>query len=179
MARGYPERRSGVGSHDVREIGLRDLLLFARDSSVIDVGCNRGHVGYEFYRHGAQVVHGCDIYAPGVDCARQWFSELTIESKFEVVDLTLGPIELQKVFSRSYDIVLFIGVLHKLRRVMPEKLLRELIAYLGRNTCKYLGWNGYSEDLKLMDDLLGSEGLRRMHLSEFASPGISAVWTVG
>jgi SAM-dependent methyltransferase len=172
----YPVRRSGVGSHDVREIGLRDLLLYAEGSSVLDVGCNRGHVGYEFYRNGATKVHGCDVYAPGVDCARQWFTELTIDSKFEVVDLTKGDHELRRFFgSTQYDIVLFVGVLHKLKRVMPVKELTDLVWSLGQRSSKYLGWNGYVEDLSVMD-VLRNAGMKRIHLSEFAAPGVAAVW---
>jgi len=179
MADKYPVRRSGVGSHDVREVGLRDLLFYADGSSVLDIGCNRGHVGYEFYRQGATKVHGCDIDAPSINCARQWFTELTIESKFEVVDLTKGPSELNKFFSETkYDIVLFVGVLHKLKRVMPPKALADLVLSLGERSLKYLGWNGYVEDLDFMDDNLTQRaaGLRRIHLSEFAAPGIAAVW---
>jgi len=178
MADKYPVRRSGVGSHDVREIGLRDLLFFAEGSSVLDIGCNRGHVGYEFYRHGATKVHGCDIDAPSINCARQWFTELTIESKFEVVDLTKGPSELNKFFGALslYDIVLFVGVLHKLKRVMTDGDLKELVLSLGKKTNKYLGWNGYVEDLEMMDKSLEMLNMRRIHLSEFAAPGIAAVW---
>jgi len=177
MVKGYPVRRSGVGSHDVREIGLRDLLFYAEGSSVLDIGCNRGHVGYEFYRHGATKVHGCDIDAPSVDCARQWFTELTIDSKFEVVDLTKGKLELSKFFGESpYDIVLFVGVLHKLKRAMAEESLKHLVYSLGQRASKYLGWNGYIHDLALMDDQLRDVGMKRIHFSEFAAPGIAAVW---
>jgi len=173
----YPVRRSGVGSHDVREVGLRDLLLYAEGSSVLDVGCNRGHVGYEFYRHGATKVHGCDIHAPSIDCARQWFTELTIDSRFEVVDLTRGDVELHKHFGAStYDIVLFVGVLHKLKRAMPVKDLTNLVWSLGERSSKYLGWNGYAEDLEFMDHTLQRAKLERIHLSQFAAPGIAAVW---
>lgn len=175
----HPVRRSGVGSHDIRFIGLTDLLLFARGASVIDVGCNRGHNAYEFYRDGARLVHGCDIHGPSIQAARHWFAELEYaESKFEVVDLTGGPQALTDAFgTEGYDIVLFIGVQHKLKRTMAQQKLDDLTLYLGQRTLKYLGWMGSGpEDLEPMDKILKRSGLRRIHTSEFAKPGIAAVW---
>jgi 2-polyprenyl-3-methyl-5-hydroxy-6-metoxy-1,4-benzoquinol methylase len=173
----HPVRRSGVGSHDIREIGLRDLLLFAGGASVIDIGCNRGHIGYEFYRHGARLVHGCDIYGPGIQAARQWFAELTVQSKFEVVDLTQGATGLNRAFGgEQYDIVLFVGVLHKLKRMMEAAALSDLATHLGNRALKFVAWNGYTEDLPTMDKAMSAANLRRMHYSEFARPGVAAIW---
>jgi ribosomal protein L11 methylase PrmA len=90
-----PVRRSGVSWYDNRLVGFSDLLHFARGSSVLDIGCNRGHVAYEFYRSDARLIHGCDIDKESIWNAKIWFSELSeVERKFEVVDLT-KPKELQ------------------------------------------------------------------------------------
>lgn len=174
----HPVRRSGVGSHDIRFIGFTDLLLFARGASVIDVGCNRGHNGYEFYRDGARLVHGCDIDGASIQAARHWFAELSyVESKFEVVDLTKGPKALSEAFGpQGYDIVLFVGVQHKLKRHMKVDQLDELTVDLGKRALKYLGWNGYPEDIFQMDAAMKTAGLRRIHTSELAHPGIAAIW---
>ena len=64
------------GYHDIRLDGLTDLLLRARDASVLDLGCNRGLVGFEFANNGAQLVHGIDIYKEGIWTARQLFADL-------------------------------------------------------------------------------------------------------
>lgn len=171
----HPQRRV-AGLHDIRFDGLSDLLLRARGCSVIDIGCNRGHVAYDFAMNGARLVHGCDIDASSIQAARIWFSELLhCRSQFEVVNLERGRSALDVFGPEGYDIVLFIGVVHKLKRVMKDDALRDLLAEFSRRTITYFGWNGYTEDLSMMDDML--VGLTRVHTSELALPGRpSAIW---
>jgi 2-polyprenyl-3-methyl-5-hydroxy-6-metoxy-1,4-benzoquinol methylase len=174
----HPVRRV-MGIHEIRFDGLSDLLLRAHGCSVFDVGCNRGHVGWDFAMNGASVVHGCDLHGPSIQCARLWFSEHPhVASKFEVVNLTGGPAAVNAAFGdQKYDIVLLIGVQHKLARTMTSNDLRSLIAHLGTRAATYFGWNGYQEGLQQMDDALGSSGLRRVHISELALPGRpAAIW---
>lgn len=174
----HPMRRSGVGSHDIRFDGLSDLLLRAPGCSVIDIGCNRGHVAYDFAINGARIVHGCDIYAPGIAALRHWFSEMPyVQSKFEVVDLE-KPDALSNAFGdEGYDIVLFIGTYHKLKRLMKPSALNDLVADMGCRALTYFGWNGYVEDLPAMDAHLKEAGLTRVHTSELALPGRpAAIW---
>jgi 2-polyprenyl-3-methyl-5-hydroxy-6-metoxy-1,4-benzoquinol methylase len=170
MDEAHPIRRVH-GIHEIRFDGLSDLLLRAHGCSVFDVGCNRGHVGWDFAMNGARLVHGCDIDGASIQCARHWFSEHPhVESKFEVVDLTKAD-ALTPFGSQMYDIVLLIGVQHKLKRVMSELALRTLIRNLGNAALTYFGWNGYLEDLPQMDEALGMAGLRRVHTSELVLPG--------
>jgi SAM-dependent methyltransferase len=174
----HPVRRSGIGSHDIRFDGLSDLLLRARGASVIDIACNRGHVAYEFYVNGARIVHGCDIYGPGIMAARHWFAELPhVESKFEIVDLEKGPAALTAAFGRGgYDIVLFLGIYHKLKRSMSKEQLDELVMHLGQQALTYFAWSGYEEDLDAMDAIL-SKTMRCIHTSEISMPGRPAtIW---
>lgn len=173
----HPRRRV-VGLHDIRFDGLSDLLLRATSCSVIDVGCNRGHVAYEFAVNGARLVHGCDIDAASIQSARIWFSELPhCQSQFEVVDLEKGPQSLAAFGSGGYDIVLLIGVYHKLKRVMKAKPLSGLVQELGRRALTYFAWNGYVEDLEQIERDVGSLGLKRIHYSELALPDRpSVIW---
>lgn len=174
----HPGRRV-VGIHEIRFDGLSDLLLRARGCSVLDVGCNRGHVGWDFAMNGARLVHGCDIDRPSIQCARMWFSEHPhVESKFEVVDLAKGPAAVTAAFAdQKYDIVLLIGVQHKLERVMDAKDLHRLNVHLGDRALTYFGWNGYAEDIAEMDHALEVSGLTRVHTSELALPGRpAAIW---
>lgn len=168
----HPVRRV-AGIHEIRFDGLSDLLLRAHGCSVFDVGCNRGHVGWDFAMNGAHLVHGCDIHGPSIQCAKIWFSEHPhVESKFEVVNLEQGPESVTAAFGdQKYDIVLLIGVQHKLKRAMPEGRLIRLIQHLGDRALTYFGWNGYAEDLGQMDFALNSIGLTRVHTSELALPG--------
>ena len=166
------------GIHEIRFDGLTDLLLRAHGASVFDVGCNRGHVGWDFAMNGARLVHGCDIDAVSIQIARGWFSEHPhVESRFEVVNLENGADAVQQAFGdQRYDIVLFIGVQHKLKRVMSGESLRKLIHHLGSRASAYLGWMGYYKDLPVIDEALGAK-LKRIHTSELAFPGRpAAIW---
>lgn len=173
----HPRRRVESALHDIRFDGLSDLLLRANGASVIDIGCNRGHVAYDFAMNGARLVHGCDIDAPSIQAARIWFSELPhCQSQFEVVDLEKGPISLKPFGTGGYDIVLFLGVLHKLKRVMSFDSLAALLFYLGDRALTYFAWSGYVEDLNFMDTALG-KSFKRVHTSELALPGRpAAIW---
>lgn len=59
--------RRVAGYHDIRLDGMLDLVIRARGASVMDVGCNRGLVGFEMANNGATLVHGCDNFAEGID----------------------------------------------------------------------------------------------------------------
>ena len=172
-----PKRRVH-GLHDVRFDGLSDLLLRARGRSVLDVGCNRAHTLYDFALNGAKLVHGCDIFGPGMAAARQWFAEVRgVDSRFEAVDLTKGPDALNVFGAHRYDIVLMIGVYHKLKRSMPAPLLSELMQNLAERTIEYFGWNGYPDELPQLDFDMGARGLKRIHTSEIAALGHpAAIW---
>jgi hypothetical protein len=47
--------------------------------------------------------------------------------------------------SAGYDIVLCLATYHKLKRLMPERDLSELMKFFGRWTRKYFGWRGTSD----------------------------------
>lgn len=176
-----PTRRV-VGLHSLRWDGLADLILRARGASVFDVGCNRGHIAFDFEAHGARLCHGCDTYAAGIAAARHYFAEIPdVESKFEVVDLTGGPEAVTAAFGDTkYDIVLFIGVQHKLKRIMSPLDLSLLITHLGNRALTYFGWNGYAEDIIQMDTALNQATFKRVHTSELAIPGrLAAIWRRG
>lgn len=178
MMEDHPVRRV-QGIHEIRFDGLSDLLLRAHGASVFDVGCNRGHLLWDFAMNGARLAHGCDLDRPSILIARGWFAEHPhIESKFEIVDLRDGRKAVSAAFNDTlYDIVLFIGVQHKLKRVMPGGNLSELITYLGSLSKVYFGWNGYAEDIKQMDEALHYCGLKRVHTSELRLPGRpAAIW---
>lgn len=172
-----PKRRV-QGLHDLRFDGLSDLLLRARGRSVLDVGCNRGHTLYDFALNGAVEVHGCDIFGPGMAAARQWFAEVReCDAQFEAVDLSKGPAALAVFGDRRYDIVMMLGVLHKLKREMTSELLSSLVKELGNRASMYFAWSGYPEEIAQLDADLGSCGLKRIHTSEMAGPGHpAAIW---
>jgi SAM-dependent methyltransferase len=178
MNEAHPVRRV-IGLHSLRWDGLADLILRARGASVFDVGCNRGHISFDFEAHGARLCHGCDNYAAGIAAARHYFAEIPeVESKFEVVDLTGGAAAVTAAFADArYDIVLLIGVQHKLERIMKPGDLNGLITHLGERAITYFAWGGYANQVTQMDDALSIAKLRRVHTSELVLPGrLVGIW---
>jgi SAM-dependent methyltransferase len=178
--------RRVAGYHDIRLDGILDLVVRARGASVLDLGCNRGLVGFEMANNGAAVVHGCDIEPDCVRTAREVFADLrNVESRFEVVDLAKGPAGLKEHFRRNYDIVLLLATYHKLKRVMKPADLTGLVSYLGSMTEGYFGWRGTSDkhdeslgEMAALDRDLGETGLRRIHTSTISEQlGVAAIWS--
>jgi hypothetical protein len=180
-----PVRRV-AGKHSIRLDGLLDIEARARGASVLDLGCNRGLVGYGMYLNGATVVHGCDVATECIHICRHLFADLRdVESKFETVDLTGGPSALQTAFgARKYDIVLMLATYHKLKRIMPAETLSALMQNLGQRTAKYFVWRGTSyqhddneDEVKVIDRDLGMVGLKRIHTSYISDElGVAAIW---
>ena len=134
-----PARTSGY--LEDRLSGLSELLQFAADSAILDAGTNRGLVALEFARRGATLVHGCDLYGPGIEIAREIFKEVDVSARFEVVDLSCGPSALEAAFAAEYrphyDIVLFLGVYQHLRKQMPLQELQQLVQHLASKTARF------------------------------------------
>lgn len=181
----YKVQRRVAGFNDVRLDGMLDLLARAKGKSVFDIGCNRGNVCYDFYKHNAASLNGCDIYELGVTVAREWFADIRdAESRFEVVDLTKGPKALGVFNSSGYDIVLCLATYHKLKREMSNPELTALMQFFGGWTRKYFAWRGTSdkpseneEEIFSLDYDLGQVGLKRVHTSYLSSElGVAAIW---
>lgn len=168
------------GWHDLRMDGLGDLLTRAGGASVLDVGCNRGLVGYEFAWNGARLVHGVDNYEDGITTARHLFLDNRgVQAKFEVVDLAQGIGAFDDAFGRvpaQYDIVLLLGVIHKLERQMEAAAWRHLIREFGQKTAKLLGWRGFPKDLEMMDAQMAKAGLERVAYSTLSDLGPTGIW---
>jgi 2-polyprenyl-3-methyl-5-hydroxy-6-metoxy-1,4-benzoquinol methylase len=181
----YTVQRRVAGYHDVRMDGISDLVLRCSDKSVFDIGCNRGMVGLEFAMNGARKVHGIDIYEQGILTAREVFADLrSVESRFEVCDLTKGPAAVKALFGGPYDFVLCLATYHKITRVMPADRLGELMRHFGSMTKRYFAWRATSDkpdqndaEMKTLDRDLHSCGLARVHTSYLSHElGVAAVW---
>jgi 2-polyprenyl-3-methyl-5-hydroxy-6-metoxy-1,4-benzoquinol methylase len=93
---------------------LEHLLDECRSMTVLDLGCAEGLIGREFARAGAQVL-GVDALPDHLKVAREQCQGV-VNIRFEPLDLNLvRPEERQP----QYDIVLALGVLHKLRHPAP------------------------------------------------------------
>lgn len=178
---GAPLMRRVQGFHDLRLDGITDLLHRARGATVFDIGCNRGHAGFEFAGNGAIRVHGCDIYEDGIVAARHMFCDLrSVRHRFEVVDLTGGVKALEKAFGSDvdlrHDITLMLATYHKLKRIMSAPALTALMRHFGSHTDKYFGWRGHQEELAQIDSDLGEVGLKRIHTSFISDIQPAAIW---
>lgn len=177
--------RRVAGYHDIRMDGMLDLVIRARDARVMDIGCNRGLVGFEMANNGARLVHGVDNYAEGIETARRLFIDLrNVESRFECVDLTKGPEAVSLFGKMSYDIVLMLATYHKLKRVMEPAKLSELVQHFGKRTTRYFGWRGTSDkanenegEMLNLDRDMKACGLKRIHTSYISlTLGVAAIW---
>lgn len=173
------------GYHDLRMDGMLDLVIRAKDKAVMDIGCNRGLVGFEFANNGARLVHGCDNYAEGIATARHIFCDLrNCESRFEVTDLTKGPSALAPFGDQKYDITVMLATYHKLKRAMPIAVLSDLMVHLGRRTTQYFAWRATGEDpadneveFGQVNKDMGAVGMRMIHRSYISQQlGVAAIW---
>jgi len=184
-------QRRVAGHHENRLDGMVDLLVRAGGRSVLDLGCNRGMVGYEFYCNGATTVHGCDNYEQGVITAREVFADLrACESKFEVVDLTQGRAAIDAAFGteQTWDITLCLATLHKIKRQMGLPQAADFMRFIAKRTNRYFAWRGISdtaggiqteenqEELKALDNAFRGVA-RRVLTSDISEQlGACAVW---
>jgi len=152
---------------------------------VLDVGCNRGLVGFEFANNGATLVHGCDKFVEGIDTAIQLFMDLrSVQAKHVVNNLALGSKEMKAFGDQRYDIVVVLATIHKLKRVMPAELLHGLVQDLGNRTIQYFAWRATTEkfqdnedEMQMLDEQLGKCGLKRIHTSYISVElGLAAIW---
>jgi 2-polyprenyl-3-methyl-5-hydroxy-6-metoxy-1,4-benzoquinol methylase len=173
-------QRRVAGYHDLRLDGLTDIVLRAKGQKVLDLGCNRGLVGFEMANNGASIVHGCDIDEGCISVARGVFADLrAVESRFDVVDLTK-----EMPFPKErYDIVLMIATYHKIKRVMPAENLSALVKNLASRTDKFFVWRGNGEmpeaeeEMAALDRDLKGAGLKRVHTSHLSlTLGLAAIW---
>ncbi len=173
-------QRRVAGYHDIRLDGLTDIVTRAPGMRVLDLGCNRGLVGFEMANNGAAVVHGCDIEPDCINVARGVFIDLrSVQSRFEVVDLTKEiPFP-----GERYDIVLCIATYHKIKRVMSVGDLSALMVNLGKRTDKFFVWRGNGDqkeaesEMAALDRDMRECKLKRVHTSELSlTLGLAAVW---
>jgi SAM-dependent methyltransferase len=172
-------QRRVAGYHDIRLDGLTDIVTRARGQKVLDLGCNRGLVGFEMANNGASVVHGCDLDPDCIDVARGVFADLrAVESRFEVVDLTKE----MPFPEERYDIVLMIATYHKIKRVMSVGDLSALIINLAKRTDKFFVWRGNGDAPEAESEMAALDRdlkpwFKRVHTSDLSKTlGLAAIW---
>ena len=148
--------------------------------SVLDVGCNRGMVAFEFAVNGAKVLHGMDSYDVGIQTAKEVFADLRyVETKFAQIDLTQGSGPIIAEFGdTTYDLVLLLAIVHKLRRVMEPEALQELVSFLVGCSRKYVAARlPHGEDLPFVARATEQHGFRLIQHSTISELGPAYVWS--
>lgn len=181
----YGIQRRVTGWHHWRMDGLTDLKMRAAGRSVLDLGCNRGRASIEMADHGATLIHGCDNDGKSIEFCREHFADYrSVQTQFEVVDLTEGAASLDVFGAHTYEITLLLATYHKLKRAMPDYRLSGLIKEIGRRTTKYFGWRGTkdqhdfnSAEIASIDQDLAEFEMVRIHTSYIATElGVAAIW---
>lgn len=104
--------REGPRTLHEQMLGLELALVEARGKTVCDLGCAEGLIAMEFAHAGATLVYGCDTNSEMIDYANSIRGELPVE--FRHVNLNDDEAR-PEALKRSYDIVLALAILHKLK----------------------------------------------------------------
>ena len=115
--------------------GLAPLLERARGASFLDLGCAEGFVAREVLRHGAALVHGFELDAFRVACARALCAEFDERATFRSANLS-DPAGFRAangdLLREHYDAVLYLGIHHHLDQSSRADMLRDAIARASR-----------------------------------------------
>lgn len=118
-----------VGDRTIAEqlIGLEGALAQCRGNTVLDLGCAEGCIAAEFAKAGAASVVGIEALSTHIEVAEKIRAALPPDVArvitFQVADLRDVILQARADGAvRRYDIVLALGIIHKLRD--PEQALR-------------------------------------------------------
>ncbi len=118
-----PGVQDGDRTLDEQIEALRPALAEAGGKTVLDLGCAEGLIGREFIRAGARSCLGLDSLPGHLAVARQQCADHP-NMVFEVANLNIHRPALPR-----FDIVLALGVLHKMEH--PEPVARWTIGLAG------------------------------------------------
>lgn len=108
-----PGVQDGDRTLDEQMLGVTEALAQCKGKTVLDLGCAEGLIGREFVRSGAALCHGIDSIADHLLVAERECEYLPMSFQQAALQdwaaerLAAGDIE-------RYDIVLALGVCHKL-----------------------------------------------------------------
>lgn len=127
-----------TGSIFDRVDGMDCLLDNCKGASILDIGSCDGLVAYEFAKRGADLIHGFDCNISDIAFAMRLFRSVPTKSAFTHTNVALGPEQFLEnnasILIDSYDIVLFLGVYHHLKRQMNPAQLSDLLDCLLRKS---------------------------------------------
>jgi 2-polyprenyl-3-methyl-5-hydroxy-6-metoxy-1,4-benzoquinol methylase len=111
--------------------GLEILFENCSKKSVLDLGSNDGLISYEFAKNGANVICGIEKDIIGVLFSRRLFRAVPVESKFSIGNVMDANL-------KQYDIVLFLGLYHHLRKKYSFEEVKNFVDNLISHTNDYI-----------------------------------------
>jgi len=111
-----------TGERDIKErvVPLAPLLPYAKDATILDLGCAEGCISKWLIDAGkASQVHGLDKHTPWIETARKLFKDYE-GCEFDIMDFDDFDFDQSFLFPK-YDIVLCLNVAQKLKE--PKKFL--------------------------------------------------------
>ena len=147
--------------------GLEPLLESARHATVLDLGCYDGLIAYEFFRAGANLVHGVDNDARHLETAERIFSQAGIPSRFAHADLRQANAVRRALGEHglaTYDIVLFLGVFQHIFRAMSAERRRALVADVAGRTGRQLAVRIPQEVFHEFEELVPAGAFETVHI---------------
>jgi SAM-dependent methyltransferase len=107
-----PGVRRGDRSVAEQMLGLESALAECKNKTVVDLGCAEGMIALEFARAGAKSVFAVDYNMRMLESAERELAKAgPLPVQFRQVDIKDGYFK-----GKTYDIVLALAVLHKLRK---------------------------------------------------------------
>jgi len=128
--REYFDGQSGYGGyhydgrHEPAVRHMIDFFALNRDSSLLDVGCAKGFMLYEFFKLGITDVRGCDISAYALANAKPEIRDRL--DRLSADHLTYPD--------RSFDLVYSIDTIHNLAPDACDQAIREIVRVSRRHT---------------------------------------------
>lgn len=147
------------GSQSDRLVGLDKLLGKAPGAKVLDLGCYMGWVAEAFAARGAAVVDAVDLYLPGVESTKALLAQHDANFRVEKCDLRGGYEALKMALPgyESYDIVLYLGLHHHLRRSLNKDTLDAFVSTLSNRTATYFALRTKEEFFPDVETVLTSQ----------------------
>jgi protein-L-isoaspartate(D-aspartate) O-methyltransferase len=97
--------------------GMISHYELTQDSKVLEVGCAKGYLMYEFYKLGIRNVFGCDISSYAISQVPQ-----EIAGNFQVMSADSLSYE-----DSQFDLVVSIDCIHNLRSEGVDKAIKEMM----------------------------------------------------
>ena len=163
-------KRSYSGNIFDRLRGLEFILAKCSGCDVLDIGSNEGLVSYEFARNGARLIHGLESDEQMAGFSERLFRDVPIEGRFIVANLAISGNEFEarygQLLQRQYDVVLFLGVYHHLKRQGPIANLHSFVeVLLDKAKCWFVV---RTNRIPEFEPIILSRGFKLVH----SSPGI-------